>query len=137
MDVKQLKDDVQAGRIGLERLVDLIEAQQRQLRETQRQLEEANRLIAELEKKLGPQATNKVEGAFSVQAEEKRQAARGKIKRKRNRPARRGRVTTAEKVRRAERTERCYPAGVAESECWLSHTRPVWRLEDGRAVLIA
>ena len=32
MDVKQLKDDVQTGRIGLDRLIDLIEAQQRVLR---------------------------------------------------------------------------------------------------------
>jgi len=137
MDAKQLKDDVRAGRIGLDRLVDLLEAMQRQLRETQRQLDEANRRIAELEKKLGPQAMNRVEGAFSVEAEEKRQAARGKVKRKRKRSARRGRVTTAEKVRRAERTEKCFPADVAESECWLSHTRPVWRLEEGRAVLVA
>ena len=27
--------------------------------------------------------------------------------------------------------------GVAESACYLSHTRPVWRLENGRAVLVA
>jgi hypothetical protein len=137
MDVKQLKDDVQAGRIGLDRLVDLIEVQQRLLGETQRQLDEAKGRIAELEKKLGPQATNKVEGAFSVRAEEQRQQKSGKAKPKRNRPLRRGRVTTAEKVRRAERTEKCFPAGVPESECWLSHTRPVWRLIDGRAVLVA
>lgn len=137
MDAKQLKDDVQAGRIGVDRLVDLIEAQQRVLRETQRQLDEARQRIAELEKKIGPQASSRVEGSFSVKAEEKRQEARGKVKRKRNRPARRGRVTSAEKVRRAERTEKCYPADVAESECWLSHTRPVWRLENGRVVLVA
>ena len=66
MDVKQLKDDLQAGRIGLERLVDLIEAQQRQLRETPRQLEEANRLIAELEKRLGPQAWPKVSAGSRI-----------------------------------------------------------------------
>jgi hypothetical protein len=32
-----------------------------------------------LEKNLGRQAMNKVEGAFSVEAEEKRQEARGKV----------------------------------------------------------
>jgi hypothetical protein len=26
---------------------------------------------------------------------------------------------------------------VAPEECWLSHTRPVWRLEGGQAVLVA
>jgi transposase len=30
-----------------------------------------------------------------------------------------------------------YPEGVSPSQCNLSHTRPVWRLENGRAVLIA
>ena len=54
MDAKQLKDDVRAGRIGLDRLFDLIEAMQRQLRDAQRQLDEAKVRIAELEKKLGP-----------------------------------------------------------------------------------
>jgi hypothetical protein len=37
----------------------------------------------------------------------------------------------------AERTEQVYPAGVAVGDCHLSHTRPVWRLEEGRAVLVA
>lgn len=137
MDVKQLKDDVRAGRIGLDRLFDVIEAMQRQLRETQRHLDEARLRIAELEKKLGPQPNNKVDGAFSVEAELARQEARGKVKRKRKQPTRRGRVRSAEKIRMAGRTEKCYPADVAESECWHSHTRPVWRLEDGRAVLVA
>jgi hypothetical protein len=30
-----------------------------------------------------------------------------------------------------------YPAGVDQELCELSHSRPVWRLENGRAVLIA
>lgn len=137
MDAKQLKDDVRAGRIGLDRLVDLIEMQQRQLDQARRQLDQARRRIAELEAKLGPQAATRLDAAFSVRAEEKRQEARGKLKRKRKRPTRRGRLTTAEKVKRATRTEQCFPTGVAESACRLSHVRPVWRLEGGRAVLIA
>src|SRR5207248_5012783 len=50
---------------------------------------------------------------------------------------RRGRVRTADKVAQAERSEDVYPDGVPPSDCWLSHTRPVWRLENGRAVLVA
>jgi hypothetical protein len=46
-------------------------------------------------------------------------------------------MTTAEKIERAVRTERVFPTDVAEAECWLSHTRPVWRLEHGQAVLVA
>jgi hypothetical protein len=30
-----------------------------------------------------------------------------------------------------------FPAGVPEADCWLSHTRAVWRVEDGQAVLVA
>jgi hypothetical protein len=46
-------------------------------------------------------------------------------------------MTTAEKVAQAARTEKVFPAGVPEADCWLSHTRPVWRLENGQAVLVA
>ena len=129
-DVEQFQRDVRAGRIGSDRLVDLIVT-------LQRQLQAAQRRIAELEKKLGGAATTKVEQPFSLRAEEQRQEARGKKPRKRNRPLRRGRIATAEKLKLAERTERVYPLGIAESECQWSHTRPVWRLENGRAVLVA
>src|SRR5207302_4713666 len=74
---------------------------------------------------------------FSMRAEEKRQEARGKKKHPRKDKGRRGRLLSADKVQRAERTEEVYPDGVAKSDCWLSHTRPVWRLENGRAVLVA
>ena len=50
---------------------------------------------------------------------------------------RRGRLKTADKVALAERTEPIFPDGIAPNDCQLSHTRPVWRLENGRAVLIA
>lgn len=99
------------------------------------ELQQARRRIEELEKELG-RRTAKLEEPFSLRAEEKRQEARGKKRRKRK-PKRRGRNTTAEKVAQAERTEKIFPQGVAHDECDYSHTRPVWRLENGRAVLVA
>ncbi len=126
----QLKVDVREGRIDPERLVDLIVT-------LQRQLQDAKQRIEELEKKLGGGGTAKFAEPFSLRAEEKRQAARGKKRRKRKRPLRCGRVTTAEKIKLAARTEAVFPVGVPDSDCRLSHTRPVWRLEAGRAVLIA
>jgi hypothetical protein len=144
MDIEQLKDDVRNGRVSMETVVELVGNAQRLLQETQLKLQEtqlklqqAMQRIADLEKKLESGAGAKVDEAFSMRAEEKRQEAGGKIKRQKKRPIRRGRVTTAEKVRQAELTEKCYPKGVAVSECWLSHTRPVWRLMKGCAVLIA
>jgi len=103
----------------------------------QRELAEAKHRIEELEKKLGGSGTARVEEPFSMRAEEERQGARGRKTGKRNRPLRRGRVSTAEKIAQAQRREKVFPEGVAEADCTRSHTRPVWRLENGQAVLVA
>ena len=130
MDVEQLKQAVRDGRVGIDRLVDLIGA-------LARQLDEARRRIEELEKKLGGSASVKVEQPYSLKAEEKRQAARGgKSKRKPPKPLRRGRITTAAKLKLAEREEDVFPAGLDPGECQWSHSRPVWRLENGEALLV-
>src|SRR5205085_5578525 len=135
--IEQLKQDVREGRIDLERLVDVIGT-------LQRQLEAARQRIEELEKNAANRtppaagSAGKLEQPFSMRAEEKRQRQRGKgDKRKLSRNGRRGRLSTADKLKRAEHTEKVFPEGVPHEECWRSHTRPVWRLEDGRAVLVA
>ena len=132
--IDQLKKDLRDGRIDVERLIDVIAALQRQLKAAQQR-------IVELEKNAGgpaPPVTAKVDAAFSMRAEEKRQQDRDpKKKPKPSKKARRGRLTNADKLKSAERTEKCFPAGVPQQDCHLSHTRPVWCLENGRAVLIA
>ena len=110
---------------------------QRELQAAKHQLDQAKRRIEELEKKLGGSSTVKIAEPFSVRAEERRQEARGKKRRTKKKNGRRGRITTAEKIAQAARTEKVFPAGVLHDDCKLSHTRPVWRLEDGRAVLVA
>ncbi len=123
MDVEQLKEDVKAGRITPDRLVDVIVALQRR--------------IDELERQLGAGAAQRLPEAFSMRAEEQRQKSRGKRPRRRKRGSRGGRKRTVEKLAEAVRTEKVFPTDVPEAECWLSHTRPVWRVENGRAVLVA
>jgi transposase len=126
MDAKeQLKDDVRAGRVSVDRLIDLIFALQQR--------------IAELEKQLAAASspTVKVDEPYSMKAEEKRQDARRPKKRKAKKHRKRGRIATEEKIKQAERSENIFPEGLDENDCKLSHTRPVWRLEKGRAVLIA
>src|SRR6516162_5614026 len=136
--IEQLRQDVREGRIGVDGLIGVIVTQQRQLEAMQRELQSAQQRIAELEKNAGGTATAKVDEPFSMRAEEKRQQTRHpKKKAKRVRKGRRGRLTTADKVKLAERTEKCFPEGVPHQDCQHSHTRPVWRLENGRAVLIA
>lgn len=136
MDVAQFKDDVRQGRITVDRLVELVVTIQRELQAARQELNAARRRIEELEQQLGKTPPPKVSQSFSVEAEERRQQARQKKRRKRKR-SRRGRISSAEKIAQAERTEKVFPAGVPEKDCRLSHTRPVWRLENGRAVLVA
>ena len=126
---EQLKRDVREGRVDADRLIELLVS-------SQRQLQLALKRIEELEQRLGGSPTSKTAEPYSMRAEERRQSHSKKSK-KPNKRRRRGRLTTAQKVARAERTEKVYPAGVPKSDCELSHTRPVWRLEKGRAVLVA
>jgi transposase len=147
MDAEQLKEDVRQGSVDADRLVDLVVGLQRQLESAKRQLESASQelkaakqRIEELEKQLGggtPATTTKIDEPFSLRAEEKRQEKKQKKKRKRSKKGRRGRLRTADKVKLAERAEKVFPEGVPQQHCQLSHTRPVWRLEQGRAVLVA
>jgi transposase len=134
--IATLRQDVHAGRVSVDRLVDLIASQQRQLQATQQQLQAATQRLEELEQKLGGPATAKLAEPFSLRSEELRQETRGK-KRRRNRKGRRGRFKTKDKIAQAERTEPVFPEGIPANKCHLSHVRPVWRLENGRAVLIA
>src|SRR5260370_8967029 len=102
--IETLRQEVREGRIGVERLVDLIASQQRllqamqqQLGGVQQQLHAAKQRIDELEKKHGVPPTPQLDQAFSMRAEEQRQHARG-TKRKRKRKERGGRFSTNTKT---------------------------------------
>src|SRR5580698_6314387 len=68
--------------------------------------------------------------SYSLDAEEKRRSGR---RRKKKSP---GRQHTEVKFAIAQRTESVYPEGVNPADCRLVRERAVWRLEDGKAVLI-
>src|SRR3954471_2962864 len=135
--IETLHQDLREGRISAERLVDLVADLCGKLEAANQRLEELNQRIEDLEKQCEGTPTAKVDEPFSTRAEEKRQEARGKKRRKRKPKGRRGRVSTHDKVAQAERTEAIFPEGVPPDACRLSHVRPVWRLENGRAVLVA
>ncbi len=127
MDVEQLRQDVTDGTIEADRLVDLVASQLKVIQQLQAQVDQL--------KEKNP--TDRLRESFSEKAEEKRQAkAKGK-RSKRKKPKRRGRLSTSEKIARAARTETVYPDDCDPQDCKLSHTRVAWRLEDGRAVLVA
>ncbi len=106
------------------------------MQSTQQQLQQAIQIITELERKLGDKPPPPLDQPYSLQAEERRQAARSEKKANKNK-GRRGRIRTQDKIDKAERREAVYPEGVAPELCRLSHIRPVWRLENNRAVLVA
>jgi transposase len=136
-ELEKLKEDVRAGRIDAERLVDLMALLQQQLQAAKEQLQAAQQRIAELEKQQGS-ATAKLDQPYSTRAEEKRQQKRGKSKAKKPKSnKRKGRISTQNKIDRAARREQVFPEGVDPQRCKLSHVRPVWRLEQGQAVLLA
>jgi transposase len=131
MDAKeQMKQELREGRLDPERLVDLVV----DLREI---LKKAEKRIAELERKLKGFAKAETTEPYSMRAEEQRQKQRRGKKGRQSPSGRRGRIGTAEKIALAERREAVFPDGVPESKCDLSHVRPVWRLENNRAVLVA
>lgn len=128
MDIEQLREDAASGKLSAEKLVDVIVLQQQQIGSMQQRIEELEAII----KSKNP--TERPDPSYSQKAEEKRYPKRGKRKRK---PLRRGRLSTAEKRKLAARTEIVLPEGRGLDDCKLSHTRVAWRLEEGRAVLVA
>src|SRR3954468_3796610 len=129
--IETLKLDVREGRISAERLVDLVADLCGQLEAANQRIEALNQRIEDLEKRCDGMPTAKVDEPFSTRAEEKRQEARGKKRRRPIPRGPRGVISTDDKVAQAEQTEAVFPEGVPPDACHLSHVRPVWRLEDG------
>lgn len=94
--------------------------------------------IADLEEQIqelkGKNPTDRLDEEYSLRAEEKRKKNK---RRKRPKPLRSGRVKTIDKIAMASRTDQVFPDGVDQKRCVFSHTRVAWRLEEGKAVLIA
>jgi transposase len=133
MDTEQFRQDVAEGTVEVDRLVDLVVSQQKLIVQQQAELEALKKQLEELKHQLEKNPTQRLDEAYSEKAENERQAkAQGKPKR-RKKPNRQGRITTAEKIARAARTETVYPEDCDPDDCRPSHTRVAWRLEDGRA----
>ncbi len=105
--------------------------------EMREQMAEQARQIEELKKR---NPTPRFAEAYSMKAEEKRQAdaeQAGKSGRRKQKSTRRGRIRTAEKLAQATMHEDIWPAPHPLEDCPLKYSRPVWRIIDGRAVLVA
>ena len=89
MDVKQLEQEVREGRVKPERLVELLVKLQRKLAEAQERIGTLEATVEELQKQLAAASTAKLAEPFSMQAEEKRQEARGRRPKKKKAKPRR------------------------------------------------
>ena len=123
------------GELSRDELMKLVRMQAATIKRLEKQVEE---LFAKLKEK---NPTERLDESYSQKAEEQRKKAQqdkkpGKEKKPPQR-RRKGRITTAEKIKNAKRTEAVYPDNIQPEDCTLSHTRVVWRLEDGKAVLVA
>lgn len=125
--------------LSRDELLKLVRMQAATIKRLEKQVEE---LFAKLKEK---NPTERLDESYSQKAEEQRKKAlqdekAGKQAGKKNKSTdkrRKGRITTAEKIKKAQRVEAVYPDDIRPDDCTLSHTRVVWRLEDGKAVLVA
>ena len=122
--------------LSRDELLKLVRMQAATIKRLEKQVED---LFAKLKEK---NPTERLDQSYSQKAEEQRKKAEqnkktGKTKRKSTDTRRKGRIATTEKIEKAQRVEAVYPNDISPSDCTLSHTRVVWRLEDGKAVLVA
>jgi transposase len=92
--------------------------------------------VAELE---GRNPTQRLDQSYSVTAEEKRREqplSTAPKKRHRQKSERRGRRPNQEKIDQADCHELVLPEGFDLQECHFVRERPVWRIIDGKAILV-
>jgi len=133
MDVRQLRTEVLQGRLPVEQLLEVIDKQQQTIQRLEATVQRLTQRLAQYEPEARREANSAPEAppaSYSLDAETKRR--QGRRRRKRS-P---GRRPTELKFAEAQRLEDLYPEGVRHGDCHLVRERAVWRLIDGRAVLV-
>jgi transposase len=136
IDLRQLRQEARLGRVSSEQLLDLIDQLRQTIQGLRRDQQRLEQRLAQYEpdaansRSADPQPTTKPHSSYSLDAEEKRRRPR---RRRKKSP---GRRPTHQKFAAAERTDNVYPDGVLRAACQLVRERAVWRLENGRAVLV-
>jgi hypothetical protein len=135
MDAREARNEFQAGRLPAERLLELLERQERLIQHLHTEVERLTQRLAQYEPEIGREQGPQSEAGtspthYSLDAEEKRRRRR---RRKKKSP---GRRPTHLKFADAQRFADIYPLGVPPADCQLVRERAVWRLENGQAVLV-
>jgi transposase len=137
-------DELEAELEAAQRELDLRARQQRTIRDLEREIARLRERLQQYEPETSQVSQCDCDqqdvgqpadaSQYSLAAEEKR---RSRKKRGKNKKGRGGRKSTDEKFKRAGRFENIYPDGCSPEECEPAGKRVVWRLIDGRAVLVA
>src|SRR5262252_4485374 len=133
MDISQLRTEVLQGRLPVEQLLEVLDKQQQTIHRLEATVQRLTQRLAQYEPEVrreAPAAPGPPPASYSLDAEAKRR--RGRRRRKRS-P---GRRPTKVKFAEAQRREDIYPEGVRRDDCHLVRERAVWRLVEGRAVLV-
>ena len=135
MDVHQARIDAREGRLSIEQVLDLLEAQEHTIRRLTAEIHRLKQRLAPYEPEIRHEAIPRspsgdaTDAHYALDAEEKR-------RRRRRRKKSTGRRPTHLKFADAQRREDIYPPDVRCSDCQLVRERAVWRLEDGQAVRV-
>src|SRR5579863_914927 len=137
MSGREARMEFEAGRLPPERLLDLLERQERLIKHLQAEVERLKQRLAQYEPEASaespsrPAAGPPPSASYSVEAEQRRRR-RGRRRRK---PSP-GRRPTERKFSQAHTFEDVYADGVPPADGHLLRERAVWRLREGRAVLV-
>ena len=120
--------------LHLQKQFEVVNLEQRNVELAERN-DKLSRRIEELEKK---NPTVRLDEAYSMRAEEERQAkAANDGKRNKQKSTQQGRISSEEKLAKATLEENVWPKQFKFSECQWRYSRPVWRIINGQAVLVA
>ena len=134
MNAREARTEFQRQRLTVEQLFDLLEQQEQTIRRLQAEIDNLKQRLAQYEPEIQSEikrddAPSGAATRYSLEAEEKRRRRRKKKKSP-------GRRKTHLKFADAERSQDIYPDNARSADCELSRERAVWRLENGRAVLM-
>jgi transposase len=138
IDVRQLRIDARNGKLSVEPLLDIIEKQQQTIRRMEAKVKRLTERLAQYEPEVRHETSGRAvdserpSTSYSLDAETKRRQRRQRPRKKKS-P---GRQPTEVKFAEAARYQDIYPDGIRHADCSLVRERAVWRLENGRAVLV-
>lgn len=137
---KELEAAVKPGHGEVvDRLCDLIERLANRCERLEKENQRLRLRIAELEKRdpPGPPPANAAaEEAYSLDAEERRRRRRQLKKKTAAKKRKSGRKPNKDKLECVVRWVDILPEGARKEDCQLQSERPVWHIEDGRAVRV-